>query len=466
MMKARELLNMGFKEGPIIGLLLKASCSAKARGMSANQIRTTCQDIRFNPRHHTSDIVFGKAASHLVDMQNPTTYDMEPKEYKVWGEHLLDEGTHEQMKRAMELPISVAGMICPDGHLGFGIPIGGVLATDNAVLPYAVGMDISCSMMVTVLPIEYKTDEKDPIDIYREDFKKAINNNTRFGVGSEFDSSDKRQHEVMDTDWNISPIVKQVKDKAARQLGTSGSSNHFCDICEIEFPVSFYGVPVGKYIAIMTHSGSRGPGAQIASYYTKLAISHHPKIPKEYKYLSWLEFGQEGDAEEYWAAMQLMCTYAQACHECIHETMLKELKMQPIFQMKNSHNFARREIHFGKDLIVHRKGATPSGIGVLGVIPGSMGDYAYLVEGKGNPDSLNSSSHGAGRAMSRKKARESFCMSHELAILKKKGIELMSGGVDEVSGSYKKIAEVMAAQTDLVDIRATLFPRIVKMGDE
>ncbi|MCH6257364.1 RtcB family protein [Puniceicoccaceae bacterium K14] len=267
----------------------------------------------------------------------------------------------------------------------------------------------------------------------------------------------------MDTDWSISPVTLENKDKAWKQLGTSGSGNHFVEFGEIEFFDSSLGLEPGKYLALMSHSGSRGTGAAVAMHYSKLAQQAHPELPKELRHLAWLEMTtQEG--QEYWAAMELMGEYAAANHACIHHYVAEHLGAEVILDIENHHNFAWKEAHGERELIVHRKGATPAGDGVLGVIPGSMTSPAYVVRGKGEADSLNSAAHGAGRLMSRKKAVQRLKWKDAKLLLNQRGVTLLSAGLDEVPFVYKDIDEVMGLQKDLVDSVARFFPRLVKMA--
>jgi tRNA-splicing ligase RtcB len=163
--------------------------------------------------------------------------------------------------------------------------------------------------------------------------------------------------------------------------------------------------------------------------------------------------------------MNLMGRYAAANHAMIHHKIAKALGEKPAATVENHHNFAWKEIHGGKEVIVHRKGATPAGVGVLGVIPGSMATPGFVVRGKGNAQSLESASHGAGRMMSRTAAREKFRWSHFRPVLEEAGVQLLSAGIDEAPGAYKDIHAVMAAQSDLVDVVARFDPKIVKMAD-
>jgi tRNA-splicing ligase RtcB len=354
----------------------------------------------------------------------------------------------------------------PDAHVGYGLPIGGVLATDNAVIPYAVGVDIACRMKMTVLDIPVRDLEQK-----QDRLARAIETETRFGVGANF--KDRRAHDVLDADWSVSPITKQNKDKAWSQLGTSGSGNHFVEfgIFTANGPIASAGqskeLPAGAYVALLSHSGSRGTGASVCDHYSKIAVSQFPDLPSELKRLAWLSLdSQEG--QEYWNAMELMGQYAAANHACIHSHIAEHLGAQVLLDLENHHNFAWKERHFiggvDREVIVHRKGATPAGAGVLGIIPGSMATPGFVVSGKGNAESLNSASHGAGRTMSRKSANEKFNWKDVNRLLKQQGVTLISAGLDEVPMAYKNIREVMAAQKDLVTVLGQFDPKLVKMA--
>lgn len=374
--------------------------------------------------------------------------------YKIWGND-IDPEAIAQMDAAISLPVSVGGALMPDAHVGYGLPIGGVLATENAVIPYGVGVDIACRMMMTIFDV--------PPNIVRTEenlYRKAIEENTRFGVGSEWKHP--KQHDVMDEDWNISPVTREMKDKAHRQLGTSGSGNHFVEFGEITFEEHALGIPAGSYLALLSHSGSRGTGAKVADYYTRVAKKIHPELIGATRNLAWLDVDKEG--AEYWAAMELMGKYASANHHLIHDAIVTFLKHDVLKQVENHHNFAWRETHGGRNVIVHRKGATPAGKGVLGIIPGSMGTPGFLVEGLGSEESLTSTSHGAGRRMSRKQASKTYTWKETNEFLEKQGVKLISAGLDEVPWAYKNINDVMNAQLDLAKPLAKFMPRLVKMA--
>jgi tRNA-splicing ligase RtcB len=380
--------------------------------------------------------------------------------YQIWGGD-IDASAVQQLKNACKLPVAVAGALMPDAHVGYGLPIGGVLATKDAVIPYAVGVDIACRMKMTVLDLPVKALVEEQTRLRR-----AIERETRFGMGASFQS--RRQHDVMDADWQVTNVTSRMKDRAWEQLGTSGSGNHFVEFGQLTVFDKAAGLSAGEYLALLSHSGSRGTGAQIAQHYSRLARELHPELPQELSHLAWLDLSSEA-GQQYWAAMELMGRYAAANHALIHASIARALNVEVRLDIENHHNYAWRERHHLPDgseaeVIVHRKGATPAGAGVLGIIPGSMGTPGYIVRGKGVAASLNSAAHGAGRRMSRTKAKAMFTWDTAQRFLRERGVTLLSAGLDEVPMAYKDIDEVMAAQGDLVEPLARFEPRLVKMA--
>jgi tRNA-splicing ligase RtcB len=379
---------------------------------------------------------------------------MKALSYRTWGAD-IDPEARAQMDAAISLPITVAGALMPDAHVGYGLPIGGVLATDNAVIPYGVGVDIACRMMMTIFEV--------PPTVLQSDqsfYRNAIEKNTRFGIGAEWKVP--KNHPVMDEDWNVTDVTRQLKDRAHRQLGTSGSGNHFVEFGVVTFHENALGISAGTYLGLLSHSGSRNVGAQVANHFTRIAKSLHTDLQGAARNLAWLDMEREG--QEYWAAMELMGKYASANHHIIHSSIIGFLGHSPLRQIENHHNFAWKEQHQGRDVIVHRKGATPAGRGAIGIIPGSMASHGYIVEGLGNLESLSSTSHGAGRRMSRTAAAKNSTWREALDYLHTQGVTLISAGLDEVPWAYKDIDVVMAAQRDLARPLATFMPRLVKMA--
>ena len=378
--------------------------------------------------------------------------------WRQWGSGLEPDAL-QQMRNACSLPVAVAGALMPDAHVGYGLPIGGVLATENAVIPYGVGVDIGCRMKMTVFDRR-----ANPIAGQKDRLANIIESETRFGIGANF--KQRREHEVMDEDWTVSPITHRLRDKAWAQLGTSGSGNHFVEFGIFTVETNHLGLEPGEYLALLSHSGSRGTGAQVCQHYSRIAMERHPELPKELKHLAWLSL-DEAAGQEYWTAMSLMGRYAAANHAIIHHHIARKLGARAILDIENHHNFAWKERHIvggvEREVIVHRKGATPAGLGVLGIVPGSMASPGFVVRGQGVSESLHSAAHGAGRAMSRTKALHSFSWNAVRKLLAERDVILLSAGLDEVPGVYKDITQVMAAQTDLVEVLGRFDPRLVKM---
>ena len=398
-------------------------------------------------------------------MDTNTELRDEPLPYPVWGAELIDASARQQMDNAMRLPVTVAGALMPDAHVGYGLPIGGVLATHEAVIPYAVGVDIACRMRLSVFDSSAIV-----LNQQKGRFEKILQGNTRFGAGVEWKPP--MEDAVMDDpDWTATPLLRGLKDKAGRQLGTSGSGNHFVELGELEVVVDDAGpgLEQGKHLALLSHSGSRGTGARIAEHYSQIAKNMHPELKGaggDMSHLGWLDI-QTQAGQEYWLSMNLAGRYASANHRVIHRNIAKASGMKSLAVVENHHNFCWIErLPDGQEVYVHRKGATPADAGALGVIPGTMGDVGYVVRGRGNADSLNSASHGAGRLMSRTKAFETLTKTMRDQYLREKGVTLLGGGLDESPQAYKNINEVIAAQSELVEVIARFRPRIVMMTDD
>ncbi|WP_367017515.1 RtcB family protein [Bremerella sp. JC817] len=460
-MNRRQLTQLGVPEYALVEAVKAVSSAATTHGMRGADLKRQVKQVVESPGQFVDDVCFGAFAATLMEDQTLPPLQ-ENVTYQTWGSD-IDEGAHSQMREACKLPNASGAALMPDAHVGYGLPIGGVLATEGVVVPYAVGVDIACRMKLSVLDL--------PLDALESKFDvccRALEKGTRFGVGSTHQKP--QQHDVMDENWNITKVTRQSKDKAWQQLGTSGSGNHFVEfglltIREEDKTDEKFSLAPGEYVALLSHSGSRGPGAAVCSTYSNIARTKLPKKYEQLKYLAWLSLDSE-EGQEYWEAMNLMGRYAAANHEVIHRLVSDLVGGEIVAGVENHHNFAWKETHDGREMIVHRKGATPAGEGVLGVIPGSMGTPGFVVRGKGNASSLDSASHGAGRCMSRKKANDTFRIQNTRQELKAQGVHILSAGSDEVPGVYKDIHEVMAAQSDLVDIVGQFDPKIVKMcGD-
>jgi tRNA-splicing ligase RtcB (3'-phosphate/5'-hydroxy nucleic acid ligase) len=456
-MKSSDLTRLGVPHGKAQKRAIDFIATYLLKGGDKTRLEEEIRAVVTNPTAFAEDPLRKEFAKAIVNSPPPPR--VEAINFRQWGEGLESEAI-QQMNNACTLPVSVAGALMPDAHVGYGLPIGGVLATDNAVIPYAVGVDIACRMKMTVLdlPVDY-------LERKEEKLTRAIEEETRFGVGAMFKS--RRQHEVLDADWSGSPVTQQNKDKAWSQLGTSGSGNHFVEFGLFTAREEIRGLAPGQYLALLSHSGSRGTGAAVCDYYSKLASRKHQDLPRELQRLAWLSL-DEPEGQEYWEAMELMGRYAAANHALIHEHIARNLGATVLLDLENHHNFAWKETHVvegqRRNLVVHRKGATPAGRGVLGIIPGSMASPGFVVRGKGEAASLDSASHGAGRVMSRTRAAQTFNWKEVNQFLRERGVKLISAGLDEVPMVYKDIHTVMAAQTDLVEPLGQFDPRLVKMA--
>ncbi len=459
-LRGKELLALGYPEGKVIGVAINMMLKYYKRSKKSEVLDLLTQVLQAPERYEDHEFL-GKIAAELLEPDEELKQEIpllqETLEFPTFGLDQIEEGALQQMQIAMRLPVTKAGALMPDAHQGYGLPIGGVLAVENAVIPYGVGMDIGCRMCLTVYDLKPAFLEKN-----RSQLSDMLMENSRFGRGV-FDRP--FDDEVLThTAFREIPKVKELRHKAIAQIGSSGSGNHFVEFGRVDItdPENEMGLTPGSYLGILTHSGSRGFGAGIARHYTKIAMEKC-LLPKEARHLAWLSLDSEA-GQEYWIAMNLAGDYASACHHHIHRRLGTALGAEPLAMVENHHNFAWKEtLSDGREMIVHRKGATPAGKGVLGVIPGSMTAPGFIVRGKGSALSLNSASHGAGRLMSRRKAKERISKHQLKKHLRDLGVDLLGGGLDEAPFAYKDIHQVMQHQEKLVDVLGTFLPKVVRM---
>ena len=474
MITGKILKRHGWPEGKTIGLAKAAAGRLEATGMGREAVLEALDRVRVAPSEHVDDPALATLVAGCLRLQRraaPLRQDIlreVPLPYRVWGAEGIDPGTIAQMDAAMRLPVSVAGALMPDAHVGYGLPIGGVLATEGMVIPYAIGVDIACRMRLSVYPLSPAI-----LDQKEEQFAHALLSRTAFGAGAAWSGSDRAQHEVLDDPaWNATKLLKSLRGKAEQQLGTSGTGNHFVEFGSFTLvrPDPGLGLDPGDYLALLSHSGSRAVGFKIANTYSALAEQAHPGLEKSLRHLAWLDMDSEA-GQEYWLSMELAGRFASANHAVIHRRVAAALGLKELAAVENHHNFAWRESvtladGSSRELLVHRKGATPAGAGVLGIIPGSMGDPGYLVRGRGEATALHSASHGAGRLMSRRSALDTITKTMRDRYLRERGVTLLGGGIDESPQAYKPIESVIAAQRALVETIGSFAPRIVRMADE
>jgi tRNA-splicing ligase RtcB len=461
-LRGKDLRSIGYPEGPVISLAINIM-EKHFKHVPQEEALEVLRALLQSPNEYANDPVLGKIAEALLPKPKKPgegeeiSLNQSGIQFNIFGGDHIEQGAMHQMYNAAKLPVSVAGALMPDAHSGYGLPIGGVLATENAVIPYGVGVDIGCRMCLSVFDIDPK--ELQSREHY---FTRELNEATLFGSGSMFESP--ADHEVMyRKEFDELGLLKGLQGRAWKQLGSSGSGNHFVEFGIVEIPENdrVLGIEAGKYLGLLSHSGSRGLGANIANHYTKIAKEKR-RLPGEASNLAWLTL-EEQEGIEYWMAMNLAGDYASACHHIIHAKIAKQLGRQPLRMVENHHNFAWKEQHEGREVIVHRKGATPAGKDVLGVIPGSMTAPGFIVKGRGEAAALSSASHGAGRRMSRTAALASVTRKELDDVLNHHGVKLLGGGLDEAPFAYKDIHTVMNAQKQLVDTVGLFYPKIVKM---
>ncbi|TDW51996.1 tRNA-splicing ligase RtcB [Flavobacterium sp. 270] len=457
-LSGKDLIKLGFPKNNSINIAL-GQINRYRKREKKESILTEAKEVLLHPEKFEGHGTWGKVAEGLVNPVQVRMHQLKTTRapFSIFGENEIDQQAKFQLYDSLKLPISVAGALMPDAHSGYGLPIGGVLATDNAVIPYGVGVDIGCRMSLSIfdIPASYFKGKEHQLQAILKD-------NTKFGMNETH--ANRVDHDVFyKSEFQDIPLLKNLLPKAYKQLGSSGGGNHFVEfgIAKIENPENEWKLGAGEYFAVLSHSGSRGLGANIAKHYTYMATKQCP-LPKNVQHLAWLDLNTH-DGQEYWLAMNLAGEYAKACHDDIHRRIAKAIGKRVVVTIENHHNFAWKEMVDGKECIVHRKGATPAAEGQLGIIPGSMTAPGYIVKGKGNAASLNSASHGAGRLFSRAKCKATFTQSEIKKVLKANDVTLIGGNIDEAPMAYKDITKVMANQTELVDILGTFTPKIVRM---
>lgn len=378
---------------------------------------------------------------------------------KSWCEH-IEPGALAQAANLANHPMLYKQVaLMPDCHEGYGMPIGGVIACQRAIIPNAVGVDIGCGMCAckSSIPVAPRDQLKPVLTLLRERIPVGFNHR-----GSKVDVT---QMPARDDDGPAMPVVDREFESARRQMGTLGGGNHF-----IELQSDRQGM-----LWAMIHSGSRNIGKQVADHYNHVAvdIDQHRRspLPRDWQ-LAYLEMDTK-QARNYVAEMEYCVEFALAnrrmmmsvVQDALREALAPDATFEPLINI--AHNYVAPESHFGREVWVHRKGATLASPDTVGIIPGSQGTNSYIVHGLGNPESFQSCSHGAGRRMGRKQAQRELNLSEEIERLNSRGILHSVRGksdLDEAAGAYKDIGEVMASQADLVEVVEELTPLAVIKG--
>ena len=374
----------------------------------------------------------------------------------------LDAGALAQAHNLARLPFLVSHVaLMPDAHKGYGMPIGGVIGTSGVIIPQAVGKDIGCGMRVTQTSLHPDQLGPDMLRRLMGEIRRAIPLGFVHHAKPQPGMPDQLPSEGAHAFWDTGEmcVVEREYASAERQLGTLGGGNHFIEIQKSD-----------TNVYVMLHSGSRNLGKQVADHYDKVAKKlnerWHVKVLAEHA-LAFLPMDYP-EGWRYQAEMHYCLRFAKASRELmmtrIKDILVAETGCEAAIDIDVHHNYARMEHHFGRNVMVHRKGATSARLGELGIIPGSQGTASYIVKGLGNPASLESCSHGAGRRMGRKQACRELDLKAEQKRLDDMGVihsVRNVGDLEEAAGAYKDIDEVMAAQTDLIDVVEKLTPMAV-----
>lgn len=313
--KTKDLTTIGYNNDQLRSLVI-GIISKSFKHHSKAQLLTLLVQIKDHPEAYLDDPITNKIAEKILGKELTRSFEVyalqeKPVSYKIYGGNAIDAAAKKQMDIACQLPISLQGALMPDAHMGFGLPIGGVLATDNAVIPYAVGMDIGCRMALSIVDAHV-----DYLKRYEYQIKQALKNHTHFGMEGGLEA--KQDHAILTSAvFNEIPFLKALRGKAIRQLGSSGSGNHFVDFGEIELVANnALGLPAKKYTALLTHSGSRGLGSTIARHYTQIALDVC-KLPPQAQQLAWLDIDSAA-GQEYWLAMELATPHIYQPYKNVH----------------------------------------------------------------------------------------------------------------------------------------------------
>lgn len=373
----------------------------------------------------------------------------------------FDDKAREQIENLASLPFVHHHIaLMPDCHGGMGMPIGGVLPTKDVVIPNAVGVDIGCGMCAVKTNIRARRlTEK----ILRKVIMKGIRERIPLGMDHHEEMQDEK---YLPTGFDLEklPVVVTNYKSIHHQVGTLGGGNHFIELQRDD---------EGR-LWIMIHSGSRNLGKQVGDFYNKKAKwlneLYYSKVESELM-LPFLPL-KTHEFNDYWGEMNYCIAFAK-CNRQLMMERIKEVIVDalPLAEFEPTidiaHNYAAFENHFGANCIVHRKGAIRARVGEIGIIPGSQGTSSYIVEGLGNADSFMSSSHGAGRVMSRTQAIKTLNLEDEIKKMESKGIVhsiRSQRDLDEAASAYKDIDQVIALETDLVKVITKLEPLAVIKG--
>ena len=410
-----------------------------AAGWSRATLRTHLEAFLAFPARFVGDAWLGGLARQLAPMED----QLPARDLPEWPALApYDLGP------ARRLPVAVYGAVLPGAQAGLGLPNGAVLATRQAVIPRALGRDLGCRITLTVF-----SDRARPKEV-----RDCLSRQTRFG--DDFFEETVEVPLFDDPAWATQPLAGLLP-LARRRFGSSGTGNHFVDFGFFE-PLEVLGTlrPGRRYQALLTHSGSRGLGLELARHFHRLARRQNPGLPRALRDWAWLS-QDSPDYEPFWQAVKVCLTYSEASHRWLHERIAQTLGLTAILGLSCPHNFASLEDYRGQRAVVHRKGAIRLGPGELGLMAGSMTAPTYLVRGRDDPKLLFSAAHGAGRLIGRSTARRAYRGRAVAASLGR--VRVLQSAPDEWPAVYHDVETVVTAHGPVLDRVGRFWPRVVRM---
>lgn len=443
-----------FPSAPAQHALANAWPALRQTGWSQSTLKTYLLHLRESPENYRQDPILGDLARLLL--QERVCY-LEPEGLEPWPDR---SPGRRGLPEARRLPISVHGAVLPGRQAGWGLPVGGVLATRDSVIPRAVGRDVGCRVHLSIFP-EASVGIERPAG--RSRVRRTAGPWIRFGLDGCL-SNPGGDPIFDDPGWSRLPLLSRYRERTRQRFGSSGTGNHFVDfgVVRVEGGVVPDKPEGGRFLALLSHHGSRGLGEAITAHFHQQARRQRGDLPRELRDWAWLEL-DSCEGQDYWAAMELCLRTTEASHRWLHANLARELELGPSWSHSSPHNFASREIWRGQKVVVHRKGAIRLGPEEFGVICGSQTAPTLLVHGTDSDEALHSASHGLGREMSRGTARRAYRRRHTEELYRQADVEVVNHQPDEWPGTYRVQSDSVAGHAGLITSVGAFEPRLVWM---
>ena len=434
--------------------LLKVWPRIQAEGWSQSALKTYLTALQNKPELYQDHPLLGELA--LCLLRDRWNY-IEPSDLPRWPDRSSGK---RGIPEARRLPISVHGAVLPGRQAGLGLPVGAVLATRGAVIPRAVGRDLGCRVHLSIFPQASLTRLRES---GLSDLQRRARPWVRFGLGHDSWAAPSEHPVFDDPAWQQNPVLLRARDRTRKRFGSSGTGNHFIDVGEVMLSATTSEFPSeGRFVAILTHHGSRGLGEDVTEFYHRLARQKCRELPRELKDWAWLSL-DTAQGQEYWEAMELCQRITEASHRWLHTQLAEALDLGPSWTHTSPHNFARIELWRDEPVVVHRKGAIRLGSREFGVICGSQTAPTRLVLGTSSDEALHTVSHGLGREMSRGTARRAYRKKANVEAFREAQVRVVHHQPDEWPGVYQDQAAALQAHDGLIVSVGEFTPKIVWM---